>query len=135
MSYAPATNGREEEVVTPKVFRETMLAIVERREHKHARPIEAYADDIGATVQRALDCCADAAKPCYVNAVKNLQQRGLLRFEQCAGTGTMYMSPTYAGYQWFEREMPGKYLEIVRKVVEEEKANKPVVRRYSGVSV
>ena len=107
--------------------RETILAMIEHREHRGAAPIVAYANNIGMKVQRALDYYGgesgnephEEAMSYYMDAVNILQKGGLLRFECRAGT--MYVAPTYAGYQWVERKMPGKYLEIVRKVIYEEK--------------
>jgi hypothetical protein len=106
------------------VDRQTMLAIVEHRENRNSHPIKAYDLDIGAKVQNALDYDGGVihVKPYYTNAITHLQQRGVLRFEKCGDR--MYMSPTYAGYQWFDRKFPGKYLEIVRKLIADEMTEK-----------
>jgi hypothetical protein len=110
------------------VDRQTMLAIVEHRESRNTRPIEAYDQDIGEKVQNALDYERGVIhnKHYYTNAVARLQQTGFLRFEKCGDR--MYMSPTYAGYQWFDRKFPGKYLEIVKNLVEKEKRHVNVRR-------
>ena len=104
------------------VDRQTMLTIVEHRENRNSRPIKAYDIDIGAKVQTALDAEVVQSQPYYMNAVNVLRDTGLLKFE--VRDGTMYMLPTYAGYQWFEREIPGKYLEIVRKLIADEMTEK-----------
>ena len=104
------------------VDRQTMLTIVEHRENRNSRPIKAYDIDIGAKVQTALDDGVIQSEPYYMNAVNVLRDAGLLRFE--VRDGAMYMLPTYAGYQWFEREIPGKYLEIVRKLIADEMTEK-----------
>ena len=105
------------------VDRQTMLTIVEHRENRNSRPIKAYDIDIGAKVQTALDDGVIQSEPYYMNAVNVLRDAGLLRFE-VRDDGAMYMLPTYAGYQWFEREIPGKYLEIVRKLIADEMTEK-----------
>ena len=104
------------------VDRQTMLAIVEHRENRNSHPIKAYDIDIGAKVQTALDTEVVQINTYYMNAVNVLRDAGLLKFE--VRDGTMYMLPTYAGYQWFEREIPGKYLEIVRKLIADEMTEK-----------
>jgi hypothetical protein len=138
MSYTPAITALERtklihsgpdgvKAVQKLACRETILAMIEHREHRGAPLIVAYANNIGMKVQRALDYYGgesgnepnEEAMSYYMDAVNILQKGGLLRFEFRAGT--MYVSPTYAGYQWVERKMPGKYLEIVRKVIHEEK--------------
>jgi hypothetical protein len=116
--------SNSESVLQKIVDRQTMLAIVEHRESRNTRPIEAYDQDIGEKVQNTLDydgvIQSHHVKPYYyTNAVTRLQQTGFLRFEKCGDR--MYMSPTYAGYQWFDRKFPGKYLEIVKNLVEKEK--------------
>jgi len=138
MSYTPAITALERtklihtgpdgvKFIQKLACRETMLAMIEHREYRGAPLIVAYANNIGLKVQRALDYYGGEsgnepnaeAMSYYMDAVNILQKGGLLRFEFRAGT--MYVSPTYAGYQWIERKMPGKYLEIVRKVIYEEK--------------
>ena len=138
MSYTPAITALERtklihtgpdgvKFIQKLACRETILAMIEHREHRGAPLIVAYANNIGMKVQRALDYYGgesgnepnEEAMSYYMDAVNILQKGGLLRFEFRAGT--MYVSPTYAGYQWVERKMPGKYLEIVRKVIHEEK--------------
>lgn len=108
------------------VDRQTMLTIVEHRENRNSPPIIAYDPDIGTKVQNALDyegvIQSQHVKPYYTNAVNVLRDAGLLKFEVRGGAA--YMSPTYAGYQWFEREIPGKYLEIVRKLIADEMTEK-----------
>ena len=104
------------------VDRQTMLTIVEHRENRNSHPIKAYDLDIGAKVQTALDTEVVQINTYYMNAVNVLRDAGLLKFE--VRDGTMYMLPTYAGYQWFEREIPGKYLEIVRKLIADEMTEK-----------
>ena len=104
------------------VDRQTMLTIVEHRENRNSHPIKAYDLDIGAKVQTALDTEVVQINTYYMNAVNVLRDAGLLRFE--VRDGAMYMLPTYAGYQWFEREIPGKYLEIVRKLIADEMTEK-----------
>ena len=125
-------------VIQKIVDRQTMLAIIEHRESRNTRPIEAYDQDIREKVQNALDYDGGVihVKPYYTNAITRLQQRGVLRFEKCGDR--MYMSPTYAGYQWFDRKFPGKYLEIVRKLIADEMTEKNTReyerrRRYSSV--
>jgi len=118
------TMSNAESVIQKIVDRQTMLAIVEHRESRNTRPIEAYDQDIGEKVQNALGVIHN--KPYYTNAVTRLQQTGFLRFEKCGDR--MYMSPTYAGYQWFDRKFPGKYLEIVKNLVEKEKRHVNVRR-------
>ena len=138
MSYTPAITALERtklihsgpdgvEFVQKLACRETMLAIIEHREHKGAQPIVAYAINIGLKVQRALDYYGgesgnepnEEAMSYYMNAVNIFLKHGFLRNEFRAGTN--YVAPTYAGYQWVECKMPGKYLEILRKVIHEEK--------------
>lgn len=138
MSYTPAITALERtklihsgpdgvKFVQKLACRETILAMIEHREHRGAPLIVAYANNIGLKVQRALDYYGgesgnephEEAMSYYMEAVNILQKGGLLRFEVRAGTN--YVAPTYAGYQWVERKMPGKYLEIVRKVIYEEK--------------
>ena len=104
------------------VDRQTMLAIVEHRENRNSSPIKAYDIDIGTKVQTALDAEVVQINTYYTNAVNVLRDAGLLKFE--FRDGIMYMLPTYAGYQWFEREIPGKYLEIVRKLIADEMTEK-----------
>lgn len=137
MSYTPAITALERtklihsgpdgvEFVQKLACRETILAIIEHREHKGAQPIVAYANNIGFKVQRALDYYGgesgnepnDEAMSYYMNAVNIFLKHGFLRTEFRGGTN--YVAPTYAGYQWVELKMPGKYLEIVRKVIAEE---------------
>lgn len=109
-------------VIQKIVDRQTMLAIVEHRENRNSHPIKAYDIDIGAKVQTALDAEVVQSQPYYMNAVNVLRDAGLLKFE--VRDGAMYMLPTYAGYQWFEREIPGKYLEIVRRLIADEMTEK-----------
>ena len=108
------------------VNRQTMLAIVEHRENINSPPIVAYDADIGTKVQCALDydggIQSQHVKPYYMNAVNVLRDAGLLKFELRGGAA--YMLPTYAGYQWFDHEIPGKYLEIVRKLIADEMIEK-----------
>ncbi len=118
------TGPEGEKAIQELACRETILAMIEHREHRGAAPIVAYAINIGLKVQRALDYYGGEsgnepnteAMSYYMNAVTILLEHGFLRSEFSGGTN--YVAPTYAGYQWIERKMPGKYLEILGKVMD-----------------
>jgi len=117
---------------------ETMYALIMGIERRGPNvPVEAYSRGIGTIVLLSLGFsrkeqqCRVNVQNLYRQSIDRLRSAGLIEFVRYKHPGvmTVRMSPTYAGYEWFEKKMPGKYREIVEEKIAEEDANKPMEQR------
>jgi hypothetical protein len=116
---------------------DTMYALIQGIERRGTDvPVEAYSRGIWTATLLSLGFPRkvhreEAIRHLYTHSINRLRSAGLIEFVRYKHPGvmTVRMSPTYAGYEWFEQKMPGKYREIVEEKIAEEDANKPIEQR------
>jgi hypothetical protein len=109
---------------------DTMYALIRGIERRGPNvPVEAYSRGIGTIALLSLGFSRKEQREekiqyLYRHSIDRLRDAGLIEFIRYEHPGVMEarMSPTYAGYEWFEQKMPGKYREIIEeKIAEEER--------------
>ncbi len=100
---------------------ETMHALIRHIERVGPDvPVEVYSRGIGTIALLSLgfprnEHREEKNQNLYRQSINRLRDSGLIKFTRYERPGVMEarMLPTYAGYEWFEQKMPGKYMEIV----------------------